>query len=104
MESILGNRMDTSNIVLTFLIGTLLCISPVSGALSSVPYYSEEHGFSIYPPAGWRPDDSSDFVKRVRGAVVLFWGPEEPDTGGTVTLLICTETVPSSLSLDEYVS
>jgi len=94
--------MNASSKVLIILLGTLICIAPVSGDLSSASYYSEKYGFSIYPPAGWEPDDSSDYVRQVTGAVVLFWGPQEPDTGGTVTVLICTES--SSLALNEYVS
>jgi len=92
------------SIAVVILLLTLTKVTPVSCTLSFLPYVNDKHGFSIYPPAGWTMDDKSDFVSKVPGAVVYFWGPREPDTGGTVNMLICTKAVATSVSLSEWVS
>ena len=82
-----------------------LPISPVFCSVSIMPYINNEYGFSIHAPAGWRIDDTSEYVKKIPYAVVAFYGPKIPETGGIVNIIIGVDPNPSSgqaLSLNEY--
>jgi hypothetical protein len=93
-------RVVLSTVLL--LLVTSMNSATILASVSPTPYVNREHGFHIYPPSGWEVDESS--VAKIPGAVVIFWGDYESQTGGTVNIMISSKSVASTTSLEQYVS